>query len=226
MKKYLKNKAERLRKQGLSYSQICGLVPVSKSTLSLWLRDISLSKKQRVVLEERKTKARLRGAAVKRKRRQNLEKKIRKEAIKNVGVIKKRNLFLIGVALYWAEGSKVARDCVGQRVVFSNSDWRMMKVFLEWLKVCLKVSEEDIIYEIYVHEKYFGRRSSIVKKWSKCLKIDEHLLQKVYYKKRNIKKKYINSDYFGLMRVKVLRSTNLQREIMGWVEGIFLSNAP
>ena len=93
MKKYLKNKAERLRKQGLSYSQICGLVPVSKSTLSLWLRDISLSKKQRVVLEERKTKARLRGAVVKRKRRQDLEKKIRKEAIKNVGVIKKRNLF-------------------------------------------------------------------------------------------------------------------------------------
>lgn len=225
MKKYFKNKAERLRKRGLSYSQICDLVPVSKSTLSLWLRDINLSKKQRIMLNERMMKARLRGAAVKKKKRQDLERKIREEAIKKVGVIDKGNLFLVGVALYWAEGSKVSRGCVGQRVAFSNSDWRMMKVFLEWLKICLEVSKEDIIYEIYIHEKYFDKQHLIVGKWSRCLKIDECLLQKIYYKKHNIKKKYTDSDYFGLMRVKVLRSVNLQRKIMGWAEGIFLNYA-
>jgi len=33
-----------LRKKGLSYNEILGLVPVSKSTLSVWLRSIGIAK--------------------------------------------------------------------------------------------------------------------------------------------------------------------------------------
>lgn len=226
MKKHLKKKAKKLRKQGLSYSQINDLVPVSKSTLSLWLRDIKLLKKQRFVLEERMVKARLKGAAIKKKMRQSIEEKIRVKAIKDVGVINRRNLFLIGIALYWSEGSKVPRGRVGQGVIFSNSDWRMVKVFLEWLKICLKIASKDIMYELYIHENYLSKQNLIINKWSKCLGVDENLLQTIYYKRHNVKKNYINPCYFGLMRVKVSQSTNLQRKIMGWVEGIFLNNAP
>ena len=39
----LKEKALKMRKQGMSYSQIRAEVKVSKSTLSLWLRDLPLS---------------------------------------------------------------------------------------------------------------------------------------------------------------------------------------
>lgn len=226
MKKYLKKEARKLRKKGLSYSQINNLIPVSKSTLSLWLRDIRLLKMQRFVLEKRMSEARLRGAAIKKKIRQDLEVKIRDKAIRDVGVIDNRNLFLIGIALYWSEGSKVPRGRVGQDVIFSNSDWRMIKVFLKWLKNCLKVAFGNIVYELYIHENYSSRQNLIIKKWSKCLGVNENLLQTVYYKRHNVKKNYINPDYFGLMRVKILRSTNLQRKIMGWVDGVFLNNAP
>jgi len=46
-------KAIELRKKGLSYSEILKCVPVAKSTLSLWLRSVGLSKKQRQRLTDK-----------------------------------------------------------------------------------------------------------------------------------------------------------------------------
>jgi hypothetical protein len=42
-----KEKAIKLRKSGATYSEVLREVPVSKSTLSLWLRDVGLSKTQK-----------------------------------------------------------------------------------------------------------------------------------------------------------------------------------
>lgn len=41
-----KLKAIKLRREGLSYREILRYVPVAKSTLSLWLRDVGLAKRQ------------------------------------------------------------------------------------------------------------------------------------------------------------------------------------
>ncbi|MDD3728951.1 MAG: hypothetical protein PHH50_01355 [Candidatus Pacebacteria bacterium] len=48
-----KEKAIKLRKKGLSYNDILKEIPVAKSTLSLWLRDVGLSKRQRQKLTEK-----------------------------------------------------------------------------------------------------------------------------------------------------------------------------
>ena len=44
-KKKEKAKAIRLRRKGKSYNEILEKVPVAKSTLSRWLRDVSLAKR-------------------------------------------------------------------------------------------------------------------------------------------------------------------------------------
>ena len=54
MKTLLKERAIKLRREGLSYSEILQKIPVAKSTLSLWLRSIGLSKKQVQRLTEKK----------------------------------------------------------------------------------------------------------------------------------------------------------------------------
>lgn len=46
MKIVEKNKAIELRKQGKTYTEIQKRIPVSKSSLSYWLRDIKLTNKQ------------------------------------------------------------------------------------------------------------------------------------------------------------------------------------
>ena len=55
-----------LRKQGFSYSEILERIPVAKSTLSLWLREVGLSKRQKQHLTQKKLDAAWRGGQVKR----------------------------------------------------------------------------------------------------------------------------------------------------------------
>ena len=54
IKNELKSKAIELRKQGFSYSEILKQIPVAKSTLSVWLKNVGLSKKQKQKLTKKK----------------------------------------------------------------------------------------------------------------------------------------------------------------------------
>ena len=57
LKQSEKAKAIAFRKEGKTYSEILKKVPVAKSTLSLWLRDVGLSKTQKQKITVKKHKA-------------------------------------------------------------------------------------------------------------------------------------------------------------------------
>ncbi|MDO8492325.1 MAG: hypothetical protein Q7S34_01635 [bacterium] len=61
--------AIKLRREGKSYREILEQIPVAKSSLSLWLRDVGLSKRQNQRLTERRLMASQRGGDVKRAQR-------------------------------------------------------------------------------------------------------------------------------------------------------------
>ena len=54
-----KIKAVNLRKSGKTYSEILKIVPVAKSTLSIWLREVGLSKVQKQTITKRQITKRL-----------------------------------------------------------------------------------------------------------------------------------------------------------------------
>ena len=56
-----KIKALELRRKGLTYKEILKQVPVAKSTLSLWLREVGLSKTQKQRITQKQIKASQRG---------------------------------------------------------------------------------------------------------------------------------------------------------------------
>ena len=62
-----KELAQQLRRKGLSYKEILEQVPVSKSTISLWCRDIELTLEQKERLKAKRGS--LRGAKVQQVRR-------------------------------------------------------------------------------------------------------------------------------------------------------------
>lgn len=62
--------ALKLRRKGLSYSEILIKVPVSKDTLSKWCRDVILSPAQMARLLERKLKGTERGRIIGAKKQQ------------------------------------------------------------------------------------------------------------------------------------------------------------
>ena len=222
-KKEEKKATVALRRRGLSYGEILKRVPVAKSTLSLWLRSVGLSKRQKQRLTEKRIFAALKGAAAKRDRRILLTRQLQTQAHSQVGVVSKRELWLIGVALYWAEGSKEKAYHPGSGVSFMNSDPNMIALFLRWLSEACNVERERMRFEIYIHESHKENIKKVRKYWSSQTGFPIQNFSRVYFKKDkiNTKRKNIGNKYFGVLRVKVSASSTLQRQIEGWTRGIY-----
>lgn len=222
MSESLKEKAIRLRRLGLSYSEIRKTVRVAKSTLSLWLRSVGLARRQRQRLTEKRLKAALRGAIARKTQRILLTRQIKNEALSEVKYISGRELWLIGVTLYWAEGSKIKDYNPSQSVIFTNSDPNMVRVFLKWLHESLKIPSERIEFEIYIHESYYDRAEGVRKYWQEVTRFPARSFAKIYFKRerKSSRRKNRGKEYNGLLRIRLRRSTDLNRKITGWIEGI------
>lgn len=132
MKVPLQQNAIKLRKQGYTYSEILKEIPVSRSSLSVWLRHVGLTSRQEQTLSAKKLEAIKKGGAARRNQKLNRIQEIRTAALKDINdlIIDEKALFLIGIMLYWAEGSKEKDYRPGQGIIFSNSDPLMIKLFL------------------------------------------------------------------------------------------------
>lgn len=122
-----------MRRRGKTYNEILAAIPVAKSTLSLWLRSVRLAKPQRQRITARKLAAQQRGALRKREIRIAAAAQIQQRARREVRRILNRERWLIGIALYWAEGSKEKTYRTGSRVQLSNTDPAMIRLFIGWL---------------------------------------------------------------------------------------------
>jgi hypothetical protein len=92
----LKEKAVALRKKGKTYSEILRIIPVAKSTLSEWLREVGLSISQQQNITEKRKAAQRRGAVARRTQRQKLQASIFAESAAEIRSISNRELWLIG----------------------------------------------------------------------------------------------------------------------------------
>lgn len=218
-----RERAIKLRRKGCSYSEILKEVPVAKSTLSLWLRDVGLSKRQKQRLTKKKLAAALRGATKRKKQRLAITERIKTKARKEARKISEKDLWFIGISLYWAEGSKQKEHLVSQRVKLVNSDPMIIKVFLKWLLKSCKVSRKDIYFRIYIHETARDRLIRAKQHWTKITNFPIDYFQKVSWKKNKIRtvRKNIGKNYYGLLEINVKKSTNFNRKIAGWIEGIY-----
>lgn len=217
-----KNKVIKLRKEGKTYSEIMRLVPVAKSSISLWLKEVGLSKAQKQRITKKRIDAAHRGGEARKQERLRVSNEIFSRSEKDIREITHRELWLIGVALYWAEGSKQKFNSVAQGVKFSNSEPRMIRIYLRWLMEVCKISIDRIHFCIYIHEIYKFRFKKVKKFWSKETGFPVSSFDKIYLKRHTTKtnRKNIGNMYNGGICVVVRRSTALNRQIEGWVRGI------
>ncbi len=222
MKTELKNKAVALRREGNTYSEIMRIIPVSKSTLSEWLREVGIVKRQKQAFTEKKRLASLKGGQAKRKQRIDKSNIIFNLAESEIGKLSKRELWLLGIALYWAEGSKEKDGHPGSGISFSNSDYQMVNLFLKWLIEIINVPKEEIGFEIYIHDSYRNEVRRFQRYWSEKTGFPLGCFSTIYYKriKINTKRMNIGDLYNGQLRVKVYKSSTLNRQVTGWVRGI------
>lgn len=222
-KKDLNKKAVQLRESGMTYSEIMERVPVAKSTLALWFKEVNLSIPQKQKITEKRLKAGLRGAMKKKTDRILRMENIISKSQKEVGKITEREMWLIGTILYWAEGSKEKEWNPGTGVSFINMDKNMIKVFLKWLYFC-GVKRNEIRFDLYIHKNNKYRIEEIKKYWSKVCNFPVSSFQKIYFKESKMKtrRKNISDDqYFGILKITVKQSSILLRRITGWISGVY-----
>jgi hypothetical protein len=217
-----KQQAIALRRQGYSYREILAQVPVAKSTLSLWLREVGLSKPQIQRLTEKRLAAARKGAEARRQQRLVRIKEIQAEAEADIISLTDRERWLIGVTLYWAEGSKDKEYNTGVGVKFSNSDPLMVRFFWKWLIRYYEIKDEEVILELYLHETHKHRLSEIKQYWATQLSCSMEKVSRVYYKRAKIRttRKRVNEDYYGLIRLCVRASSGLNRRLACWANRI------
>ena len=104
------------------------LVPVKKSTLATWCRDIELSFDQVEAIKDRTGTKRGESVDTQWQRREQIEQ-IRGKAISEIAHLAADPLWMAGLVLYWGEGGKVRNN-----FELANSDSRALKLFINWVR--------------------------------------------------------------------------------------------
>lgn len=214
----------KLRKQGKTYSQILSVVHVAKSTLAIWLGSVNLSKKQKQRITKERLAGSRRGGEAKRKQRVEKQESIILKSKSEISNISERELFLIGVILYWAEGAKEKEYRAGSPFEFSNMDPKMIQILIVWLLKACRINKNMLIFNIFLHQTHKDRIEEVRKYWSKVTGFPVDNFSTIYWKRNKLLKtnrKNIEEKYHGVLKIKVRRSSGLVRKIAGWSEGIF-----
>lgn len=210
----------KLREKGKSYNYISDRLNIPKSTVRYWSKHIKLTDKQREKLNKNSRNPYY------GKRKLNIENQIKNKQIKikdlwsegynQVENLTPRELFLVGISLYWAEGFK--KDT---QLGFANSDFRMINLFIKWLKVCCDIDIDRLQPRITINISHKDRIDNIREYWSRKTNIPESQFRKEFYQKFKWSKKYSNrNEYFGVLRIKVSKSLDLLRKMNGWIAGL------
>lgn len=217
----IKERALALRREGRTYREILAVTPVAKSTLSGWFRDVSLSTRQVQRITEKRLIAARCGANIRRKKRINEVNRLKEEGKNAVDLLTPRELWLIGTALYWAEGSKQNKRSVSACLVFGNMDMQMVRVYLAWLDE-IGVPKTARVYSLYVHRDRQAQAVEYAAWWAESLGIPAEKI-KLYFKRRSsasTNRTNTGDLYRGIIRIKVRASTTLNRKVNGWTAGI------
>jgi transposase-like protein len=213
MKTREREEARRLRREeGRSVKEIERLLGVSRSTASLWVRDIPLTAAQHASLKRRNPiyNGQFRGAAV------NAERgRARRLAYQDQGRLRVKNadaLYVAGCMLYWAEGDK------GRHAVrLANSDPAVIRHFAQFLRVEFGVADERITCNLF--EDHEGRQREIEDFWLTTLRLGRTCLCRSIVNRysKYSKKKRKNKLPYGTCRIAV-HSTEIVQTIYGSIQ--------
>lgn len=132
--------ARRLRATGMTLADIASQLHVSKSSVSLWARDVEFMPLPR-------TRARRREPNVLQRRKAEEIERLRAEGVARIGMLSDHAFLVAGAALYAGEGAKT-----DGAVKFANTDPRMVRFFCAWLRRFFDVDESRLRLRLYLHE--------------------------------------------------------------------------
>lgn len=210
-------RARELRATGLDYEEIAAALSVSKSSVSLWVRD--MPRPERLSYEEcRKRSAegsRLYWEAG-RPAREAQREAVRAAAAGQIGVLSKREILIAGAIAYWCEGAKSKPYHRQERVVFINSDPGLIKFSLRFLREA-GVEPGQLRFRVHIHET--ADVAAAEQFWQSVTGAGPAQFHRTVLKTHNPRtmRKNVGVDHHGCLIIDVRRSADLYRRIEGWV---------
>jgi hypothetical protein len=207
-----KETAITLRQKGYTYKEILAIVPVAKSSLSLWLKDLPLTKSEKNALKDRRdaniSRGHIKVAGILHTRRLAREKDQLAEARITFSTYLAEPFFHAGLMLYWAEGSKRTNQWQ-----FMNSDGDMQKLMVKWLVAYAGVEKNDLRFRLYVHKAYQSEECDAW--WAKKLQVAPSQFLKTIIKPSGLGVKK-RPNYKGCLRIEVRTSKPLLNKMRFW----------
>ncbi len=142
-------RARELRARGWTVREIEDELGVSRSSVSIWVRDVGFDEEAwRARVGERRTHGwSKRGPNGLSRRKQAEIERLVDEGRERIGTLTEKEFLVAGVALYAGEGGKSPGD-----VMFANSDPRMILFFVSWLRRFFDIDESRLRLRLYLHE--------------------------------------------------------------------------
>ncbi|MFI2348329.1 hypothetical protein ACH492_15030 [Streptomyces sp. NPDC019443] len=220
----LREKARELRLKGMTYDQIQVELGCSKSSISLWVRDLPKPPPRRTPAEQAKLASRKRWdheLAIRDAERQ----KTKQQAFDQIGRLSDRELLIAGVTLYWAEGGKDKAYDRRESLKFINSDPNVIKLYLQWLDL-LRVPRERLPFAVSIHES--ADVPAAERFWAEIANVSPEAFRKSMLKRHSPKtiRKNTGETYRGCLAVYVTQSADLYRRVEGAWYGIVLGADP
>jgi transposase-like protein len=206
--------AKLLRSRGRTYQQIAMELGLASSTVGVWCRDVDDAVTGRSGPERRAVSVRRAAHRREAHRQQALL-----EGAREIGHLSERELMLLGMALYWAEGAKSKPWRLAERIVFVNSDPTMVNVFLRWLEL-MGVEPARRTFRLQIHDS--ADADAAVAYWAELIGVSPQVFGTTSLKRHNPKtvRKNVGECYRGCLRIEVRRSAELYRRVAGAWFGI------
>ncbi len=217
MKKKEQTKAIELRKKGLSIGEIAKKLEVAKSSVSVWVREVVLTKNQLDNLEANKNSFEV----IERRRSKRLSNEKEKRqvimdaAAKEIKTISRKDLQMIGLCLYLGEGAKTQRGAVK----LANSDPDVIKIMMKYFREVCLVPEKKFRAHIHTYSHLSVEKAESY--WSKVTGIPRGQFFKTYSNPSVASLGKKDSTPYGTVDLTVC-DTKLFLSIMGQIEKIKL----
>ncbi|MGX1243885.1 transcriptional regulator with XRE-family HTH domain [Streptomyces pseudovenezuelae] len=213
----LRARARELRLQGWTYDRIEAELGCSRSSVSLWVRDLP-KPERRDPTEQAKLAARKRWEHELTVRDEE-RRRTKATAAQEIGMMSDRELFIAGVALYWAEGAKDKPYRRTEVLQFINSDPNVISLFLRWLEL-LGVRRERLTLRVSIHET--ADVDAAEEFWAGIAGVDTAAFSKATLKRHNPRtvRKNTGDTYHGCLVIYVRQSADLYRRMEGAWYGI------
>jgi transcriptional regulator with XRE-family HTH domain len=213
-------RARELRQQGLAYNEIAAKLGVSKSSISLWLRDIPRPERLSAAeCAKRQAAAVAAYWSAERARRADARQAIRAAERDAIGPLAERDVLIAGAIAYWCEGTKSKPYRRSGRVIFINSDPRLIVFYLRFLRSA-GVKDGQLSFRLSIHES--ADIPAAHEFWRRVTQADAAQFHRPNIKRHNPNTVRLNTgnSYNGCLRVEVLRSGDLYQRIEGWCNAV------